>query len=112
MAEGGNGPELRVKAFPCQLCHVRSVTRRALGTHYLRAHQRCLEYGSNRPREMDEGEQELKMAALKRSQKNSYNRRHGRSPFGATPQSREEVAVSGSPQSPVPCQAFLNVTQR
>ena len=64
MAEGGNRPERRGKAFPCQLCHVRSVTRRALGTHYLRAHQRCLEYGSNRPREMDEGEWELKMTTL------------------------------------------------
>src|SRR5882757_7658393 len=111
MAEGGNGPELRVKAFPCQLCHVRSVTRRALGTHYLRAHQRCLEYGSNRPREMDEGEWEVKMAALKHSQKNNYNKRHGRSPYGAAPQSGEEGAVSGSPQRPVPCQAFMNMTQ-
>src|SRR5882757_8474661 len=110
MAEGGNGPERRGKAFPCQLCHVRSVTRRALGTHYLRAHQRCLEYGSNRPREMDEGEWELKMAALKRSQKNNYDKRHGRSPYGA-PQSGEEGAVSGSPQRPVPCQAFMNLTQ-
>src|SRR5882757_874299 len=111
MAEGGDGTERRGKAFPCKLCHVRSVTRRALGTHYLRAHQRCLEYGSDRPREMDEGEQELKMATLKRSQKNSDNRRHGRSPYGAAPQSGEEVAISGSPQRPVPCQAFLNITQ-
>jgi len=60
---------------------------------------------------MDEGEHELKMAALKRSQKNSYNRRHGRSSYGAAPQSGEEVAVSGSPQRPVPCQAFMNLTQ-
>ena len=60
MAEGGDGPERRGKAFPCKLCHVRSVTRRALGTHYLRAHQRCLDYGSDHPREMEEGEHELK----------------------------------------------------
>src|SRR5882757_3890061 len=111
MAEGGNGPERRGKAFPCQLCHVRSVATRALGTHYLRAHQRCLEYGSNRPREMNEGEWELKMAALKRSQRNNYDKRHGRSPYGAAPQSGEEGAVSGSPQRPVPCQAFMNLTQ-
>jgi len=78
MAEGGNRPEYVEREHPCKLCYVRAITRRALITHYLRKHGKGLDYGSDWPRDLEEDDYQKRMMRLKRGQKNSYDRRHGR----------------------------------
>jgi len=57
---------------------LRAITRRALIAHYLRKHKKGLDYGSDWPRDLDEADYHKRMVRLKRSQKNSYDKRHGR----------------------------------
>ena len=94
MAEGGVRPDYSGGEHPCKLCYVRAITRRALITHYLRKHKKGLDYGSDWPRDLDEADYQKRMVKLKRGRKNSY-----------------EVVPDVS-LCPVPCQVFMNVTQK
>src|SRR5882757_6733151 len=113
MAEGGNRPEYVGREHPCKLCYVRAVTRRALITHYLRKHGKGLDYGSDWPRDLEEDDYQKRMMKLKRGQKNSYDKRHGRTGDLAADQAPPgEEVVSDQSSGPVPCQVFMNVTQK
>jgi len=62
---------------------------------------------------LEEDDYQKRMVKLKRGQKNSYDRRHGRTGDLADDQALHgEEVVSDQSSGPVPCQVFMNVTQK